>query len=190
MKTRAKIPMLATLAALAATGFTGTVTRSTSTPFVASGTLDEPSEAPQPLAIDFEAVDLEGRPFHGIDLKGRIVLLDFWAVWCAPCLDAFPKLTALARDLEDEPFELVGLALYSGDHEDVRDFLTGYTADYTVVVGADDLAIRYDVIGYPTYLLIDPEGNIAKKYVGAVSGLEERVKADVRELEKKYGLDG
>jgi thiol-disulfide isomerase/thioredoxin len=141
------------------------------------------------LAIDFAAVDLDGQPFRGIDLKGRIVLLDFWAVWCPPCLDAFPKLTKLARDLEGEPFELVGIALYSGDHEHVGEFLEAYEAGYMNVVGEEDLAFRYGVIGYPTYLLIDPQGAVFKRYVGALPGLEERVKADVRELKDKYGLD-
>ena len=152
-------------------------------------TAQEVAEAAEPLAIDFEAVDLEGQPFHGIDLKGRIVLLDFWAVWCAPCLDAFPKLTKLARDLEDEPFELVGIALYSGDYEHVREFLEAYEADYPIVVGEEDLAFRYGVIGYPTYLLVDPEGNEVKRYVGALPGLEERVKADVLQLKQEFGLD-
>ena len=117
------------------------------------------------------------------------MLLDFWAVWCAPCLDAFPKLTELARDLEDEPFELVGIALYSGDYEQVREFLEAYEADYPIVVGEEDLAFRYGVIGYPTYLLVDPEGNVVMRYVGALPGLEERVKADVLQLKHEYGLD-
>ena len=143
----------------------------------------------EPLAIDFAAIGLDGRPFHGIDLKGRIVLLDFWAVWCPPCLDAFPKLTELARELEGEPFELVGIALYSGDYENVDEFLEAYEAGYLNVVGEEDLAFRYGVIGYPTYLLIDPQGAVFKRYVGALPGLEERVKADVLQLKQEFGLD-
>lgn len=159
--------------------------------YISTGGAGRPDGAAtaEPLAIDFDAVDLEGQPFHGIDLKGRIVLLDFWAVWCRPCLEAFPKLTKLAHDLEHEPFDLMGVALYSGDHDDVREFLTEYDADYPMVVGEDDLAFRYGVIGYPTYFLIDPEGGIFKKYVGALPGLEDRVKADVLQLKKEYGLD-
>ncbi|MFQ5744097.1 MAG: TlpA disulfide reductase family protein [Acidobacteriota bacterium] len=142
-----------------------------------------------PLAIDFDAVELDGRPFHGRELKGRVVLLDFWAVWCGPCVDAFPKLNHLADDLRYASFELVGVALYSGDHEAVGEFLEEYAIDYKVVVGEEDLAFRYGVIGYPTYLLLDPDGNIYKRYVGALPTLEERVKADVADLTRKYGLD-
>ena len=157
--------------------------------WVATPVALDASAPTEPLAIDFAAVDLEGRPFHGIDLKGRIVLLDFWAVWCPPCLDAFSKLTELARELEGEPFELVGIALYSGDYKAVGEFLEAYEAGYLNVVGEEDLAFRYGVIGYPTYLLIDPQGAVFKRYVGALPGLEERVKADVQELKDKYGLD-
>ena len=141
------------------------------------------------LAIDFEATDLNGNAFHGIELKGRIVLLDFWAVWCPPCLDAFPKLTGLARELRDEQFDLVAIAAYSGSAAAVREFLEDYTADYTQVVGDEDLVYRYGVIGYPTYFLVDPEGNIYRKYVGALPGLIERVKADVSELKAKFHMN-
>lgn len=143
----------------------------------------------EPTAIDFEAVDLQGRPFRGSDLKGRVVVLDFWAVWCAPCIDAFPKLTRLARNMEDEPFELVGVTVFSGDHDEVRRFLEGHIADYTIVVGDDGLPYRYDVIGYPTYLLIDPEGEVVKKYVGALPDLAERIEADARALIEEHRLD-
>ena len=56
-------------------------------------------------------------------------------------------------------------------------------------MGEEDLAFRYGVIGYPTYLLVDPEGNEVKRYVGALPGLEERVKADVLQLKQEFGLD-
>ena len=68
----------------------------------------------QQLAIDFEAVDLAGNPFRGLDLHGKWVLLDFWAVWCAPCMDAFPKLNGLVGQLDPGEFEIVGMTVYSG----------------------------------------------------------------------------
>ena len=142
----------------------------------------------EPLAIDFEALDLEGHPFSGLDLKGRVVLLNFWAVWCPPCLEAIPKLNKLTRDLVGDHFQIVGIASYSGTGDDVKQFLEDHPAEYTMVVGDEDLIYRYGVIGYPTYFLIDPDGNIHQKYVGALPGLSERITAEVESLKAKFGM--
>ena len=151
-----------------------------------SGMLAE--EQGEPLAVDFKAMDLEGRPFNGLDLKGKIVLLDFWAVWCAPCVEAIPKLNKLKRELADDDFQIVSIASYSGTGGDVKEFLEDHPAEYTMVVGDEDLIYRYGVIGYPTYFLIDPVGNIHQKYVGALPGLAERIKSDVEGLKTKFGM--
>lgn len=140
------------------------------------------------LAIDFEAVDLEGQPFNGLDLKGDIVLLDFWAVWCRPCLEAIPKLNELTTDLAGEDFQIVSIASYSGTGDDVKQFLEEYPTNYITVVGDEDLIYRYGVIGYPTYFLIDPAGNIHQKYVGNLPGLMERIKSGVEGIEEKFGM--
>ncbi len=140
------------------------------------------------LAIDFKAVDLEGRPFNGLDLKGKIVLLDFWAVWCTPCIDAIPELNQLTNDLAGDDFQIVSIASYSGTRDEVKRFLEDHPAEYTNVVGDEDLVYRYSVIGYPTYFLIDPRGNIHQKYVGALPGLMERIKSDVERLKEQFGM--
>jgi len=129
--------------------------------------------------IDFRATTLTGTPFHGSELAGKIVLLDFWAVWCPPCLKAIPTLSRLQRDLESSGFQVLGVASYSGSPEDVAAFVKEHDVHYPMVVGDDDLVERFDVIGYPTYFLIDTEGRIAKKYVGELDDLYDIVAADV-----------
>ncbi|NKB89245.1 MAG: redoxin domain-containing protein [Acidobacteria bacterium] len=137
---------------------------------------------PEPLPADYTGVDLEGRAFAGSQLLGKVVLLDFWAVWCAPCIDAVPKLNRLRAEFPDEAFEVIGYAVFSGPGEDVEAFATDHGINYRVVVGDNDLALDYGVIGYPTYFLIDQQGQRVRKYVGALPGLEDRVIADVRAL--------
>lgn len=139
-------------------------------------------EADDRLAIDFEATRLDGTPLHGLDLEGRVVLLDFWAVWCRPCIDAFPKLNALATHLTDRDFEIIGVTVHSGSREEVADFLRKYDVQYTVVVADDELAYRFDVIGFPTYLLVGPDGAIQKRYVGDPPELVDRIRHDVMSL--------
>ena len=76
--------------------------------------------------------------------------------------------------------------MYSGSRHEVKEFIQSYTVEYTVVVAEDDIVYRFGVIGYPTYFLIDPEGNIVRKYVGDPPGLTERIKSDVAELKRKF----
>ena len=134
------------------------------------------------LAIDFEAIRLDGTPLNGLDLKGRVVLLDFWAVWCRPCIEAFPKLNSLASEFAGRNVEIIGVTVHSGSREEVADFLAGHDVQYTVVVADDELPYRFDVIGFPTYLLVGPDGTIHKRYVGEVPELTDRVKRDVANL--------
>ena len=131
------------------------------------------------LAIDFQATRLDGTLFNGSNLEGHVVLLDFWAVWCRPCIEAFPTLNHLARELADRDVEIVGIAVHSGSSEEVADFLTEHDIQYPVVVADEDLVYRLGVIGYPTYLLVGPDGAIYKRYVGKLPNLTDRIMRDV-----------
>ena len=138
------------------------------------------------LAIDFVAYDLSGNEFKGSTLLGKTVLLDFWAVWCAPCIAAFPELNKLEEELKDENFEVIGIALYSGNSKDIKETLDQHRVDYRILMGDNDvMSQRYRIIGFPTYYLITPEGNIYRKYVGELPGLFERIRSDVAAVNAK-----
>ena len=81
------------------------------------------AENREKLEIDFVATDLSGNEFDGLTLLGKTVLLDFWAVWCAPCIAAFPELNRLEAELKESNFEIVGIALYSGNSDDIKETL-------------------------------------------------------------------
>ncbi len=131
---------------------------------------------------DIKALNLDGSAFEGTELAGKIVLLDFWAVWCTPCIVAVPTLESLADELRDNNFEVLGIAVYSGTVEDVRESVTRHNIDYQVVLGDPALVMHFGVIGFPTYLLMAPDGNIYKKYVGAAANLRSKFKADILAL--------
>ena len=146
-----------------------------------SATAQEPDER---LAIDFHATRLDGTLFNGATLEGQVVLLDFWAVWCRPCIEAFPTLNHLAEELADHDVALIGVAVHSGSPEEVADFLEEHDIRYLVVVADEDLVYRLDVSGYPTYLLVGPEGAVYKRYVGALPDLTDRIMRDVMMLQQ------
>ncbi|MCH7939063.1 MAG: TlpA family protein disulfide reductase [Candidatus Marinimicrobia bacterium] len=132
-------------------------------------------------------IDLDGNQFHGSSLEGKIVLLDFWAVWCGPCLAAFPALKRLSQDFNDQNFEVIGIASYSGTRADVQEVVEQYGVGYTIILGEIPLITKFGVIGLPTYFLMGRDGTVAHKYVGEVKDLYERISADIGEILNSAG---
>ncbi len=137
------------------------------------------------LDIDFDALDLQGNPFKGLALQGKFVFLDFWAVWCAPCITAFPTLKKMNTDFKDKEFELVGIAVYSGTVEDINKFVEKHKLDYKIVIDDAELAERFKVIGVPSYFLLGRDGSIYKKYIGEVAEFYDELRKDIYFLSKK-----
>ena len=96
--------------------------------------------------------------------------------------DSISRRTRLDRELGERGFDVVGIAVYSGKPEDVAQFLEDKEATYTVVVGDEDLTERFEVIGFPTYFLIDVDGSIYKMYVGEMKNMKEELEQDIEIL--------
>ena len=121
--------------------------------------------APVPGAF----VDDGGAPVRLESLRGRLVLLNFWATWCAPCVEELPAMDRLAAELADAPFTL--LAANVGDPSETIDaFLdrVGLDPSFTVVRDADGRAARdWGLFAYPTTFLIDASGRATHVRLGA-----------------------
>ena len=148
----------------------------------AAPSMNNPPEA-RSHPLDFILTDLDGKQFNGMSLQGKIVLLDFWTTWCAPCLAAFPDLIQLQNDLRNKNFEVIGIAVYSGDAGDVKPVVKKYALNYTSLLGGDAVVAKFDVIGFPTYFLISQEGKIYKKYIGHIKDFLDALKTDIVELQ-------
>ncbi len=141
------------------------------------------NEATTPAAGDKAAVDmskfalapevqfqtLDGKPFRLADLRGRVVLLNFWATWCVPCRGEIPEFNAMQRDLEARGLTIVGVSTAdTNDTADIiKEFQKDLKQDYTLVLGGDDVGAKFgNGPGLPVTYIIDREGRIRQKISG------------------------
>jgi len=121
--------------------------------------------APAP-DVQFEALD--GKPIRLSSLRGRVVLLNFWATWCLPCRAEIPEFNALQRDLEAKGLSVVGVSVSPVDTSDsIRSFQKDIKQDYTVLRGAEEIGAKFgNGPGLPVTYVLDREGRIRHKFIG------------------------
>lgn len=118
-------------------------------------------------APSFTLPDIYGKSFSSERLKGRVVILDFWATWCPPCRAEIPHFISLYNQYKGQGLEIVGVALDQGGSRTVKSFAEDFGMNYPVLIGNQEIANAYGGIrGIPTTFIIDRKGNIVEKFVG------------------------
>jgi cytochrome c-type biogenesis protein len=128
-------------------------------------------------APDLELTTTDGKPLKLSELRGQVVLLNFWATWCVPCRAEIPALNAMEKDLSARGFKVLGVTT-SDTPDVVREYQKDVRQDYTVALGDDGVANAYSVGVLPTTFIIDREGRVREKIIGEKSRayFEARVK--------------
>lgn len=124
----------------------------------------------------FSLKDKAGQAHTLADFRGRVVLVDFWASWCAPCKASFPALDALQEELHGEGLDVIAINV-DEDRKDADAFLTGKSP--SLIVLFDPLGRSpedFKVEGMPSSFLIDREGNVRFRHMGFTA----QTKADFR----------
>lgn len=130
--------------------------------------------APVP-APPFKAQDLDGRPFTLAALKGKVVLLDFWASWCGPCRKSLPAIDGLQSRFGAGRFQAVGVSLDT-DQSAIYAFLDQTPVHFPVVPDpTGHSAETFGVVAMPTSFILDPQGRIVARFEGG-EHLEEEAK--------------
>lgn len=102
--------------------------------------------------------DLDGKPFDLATLRGRVVVLNFWATWCVPCRDELPSLERLRNKLKGEPFEVITVN-YGEFPQRIRPFMDSEMMELPVVLDTQKEAGKaWNVGGLPMTVLIDAQG--------------------------------
>ena len=118
------------------------------------------------VAPDFARVDLAGRQVHLADYRGKLVLLNFWATWCAPCRKEMPLFSKWQLDYGAQGLQIVGVSM-DDDVTSVKQLLAQRPVQYPIVMGDAKLGEQFGgVLGLPLSFLIDAQGRIVARYQG------------------------
>lgn len=133
-------------------------------------------------AITFE--QMGGGTWSADDYRGKVVVINFWATWCGPCLEEMPELVRLAAQDGPRGLAVVGVAMDGGEaagsRERVRAFAERLKVTYPVVFPQAMSQMEMGMEGLPTTILVDRMGRVFRTYVGAVE--EPGFAADVEGL--------
>lgn len=119
------------------------------------------------------------------DLEGDVLILDFWATWCAPCISEIPHYNELHAEYDGKGVHLIGVTLESGSAEDVAAFAQdpAHLIHYPLVMGNDEIVDTYGPIwGFPTTVLVGPDGKVVKTWIGPGAGKTDQIRELVNEL--------
>jgi len=109
---------------------------------------------------DFQLEAIDGRKYRLSDLKGKVVLISFWATWCAPCVSEMPQLAKTYARYKDRGFEIMAVSTDDANERDkVREFARSHALPFLVLYD-DGVARLYDIDGYPGNVFIGRDGNI------------------------------
>jgi len=118
-----------------------------------------------PVAVELpQLTTLEGAPLDTAALNGKVVVVNFWATWCVPCVGELPTFNKMHRDLASKGVAVIGIDMGDEGADKVRHFLRNHPIDYTVGLGGEALAAKYQLESYPVTLVFDRAGKEIKRF--------------------------
>lgn len=150
-----------------------------------SGTSDwsAPPASELKQAPDFTLNDLDGQPVSLSSYAGKVVILDFWATWCAPCRYEVPHLVELQQRYGERGLQVLGVTLDGTQTSgDVIPFREKYSMNYPTLWAETSVLEVYDVISIPITLLITRDGKVYRRFTGFGGNTADKMTRTVQDL--------
>lgn len=131
--------------------------------------------------LDFTVKDMNGAKVRLADYKGKVILINFWATWCAPCKVEIPAFIELHDQYKDKGLVVLGVS-GDDDAETLRAFATEWKINYPMLIGRDEeklLDAYGPLYGYPTSVIVGRDGAVCGRHVGPATKeeFEKEIKA-------------
>lgn len=137
-------------------------------------------------APDFQLTTLDNRTVSLSGLRGKVVMVHFWATWCPPCVEELPALDRFARSLAGSDLEVLTISVDEGGPDVVREFMQRNKLALPVLLDPDKTAAsRYGTFKFPETYLVDRQGIIRNKIIGAVDWGRPEAREIIEGLLKK-----
>jgi peroxiredoxin len=134
---------------------------------VAAGALLGLTSRGPKLAPDFAVADLAGRTVRLSSLRGKVVLLNVWTTWCAPCREEMPSMERLYARMRGRDFELLAVSQDEDGKRVVEPFVRELRLSFPVLIDPEhQVGDRYGVWGYPETFVIDRNGYVVERVIG------------------------
>lgn len=130
--------------------------------------------------LDLTLKDMNDASFKLADLKGKVILVNFWASWCAPCLKEIPEFIEVREAFHAKGFEIVGISTDDSPAQ-LRDFAAKYKTNYPLLQVTAEAEEAYGpVFGLPTSVLVARDGSVCKRHFGPLT--KEQLEKELKSL--------
>jgi peroxiredoxin len=150
---------------------------------------------PRPVAIgdpapDFKLPALGPGSLSLGDYRGQVVLVNFWATWCPPCVEETPGLQKFSEQMREQGVTVIGVSV-DQNRRAVEEFVTHYGLSYPIALDSHQaVAGRFGTFKFPETYILDREGNVAEKIIGATDWQDPRLISFVQDLARGHGRSG
>ncbi len=125
-------------------------------------------------APEFTLATLQGPSVSLSDYRGKVVLLNFWATWCPPCIWEMPSMETIYQRFKGRQFEILAVSIDKKGEDVVRPFVADYGITFPILLDPDsEVYKRYGLTGVPESFIIDKDGTVLQKIIGARQWTEQ-----------------